>query len=351
MEKKGPFILICSLTSVILAACGPSQAKRDEQATKIAASISITQTAEAPTPTNTPTPTDTPTNTPTFTATPTPTNTATSTLTSTATPTLTSTATPTPTRTRTATPTPTPEPTPTPTPTSTAKPGPVGEVDTGMGGNLSIQGVVRDSFGNIAPDVYVFLEVYRQKGGGTIGRLGKWGLYTNETGIYSFNNLVRLEQGGRYEVWFNGHHEYGKVYENSGYYIRAQEIRGNVHVLNVTVHAVTGSVFSGVIQYRDIDGTIKSFYSDPHAREEHAHHFGLWRGTPDSPEYAIGSEYVKIVGSTTEFNGLAGGIYYLNFEYTRLDGVVVQCETPSFEILPGETKRFEYTILECPPKD
>jgi hypothetical protein len=211
MKKKVPFILVCLLTSVILAACSPSQAERDEQATKIAASTFAIQTAEAPTPT------DTPTNTPTFTATPTPTNTATSTLTSTATPTLTSTATPTPTRTRTATPTPTPEPTP--TPTSTAKPGPVGKVDTGMGGSLSIQGVVRDSFGNIAPDVYVFLEVYRQKGGGTIGRLGKWGLYTDETGFYSFNNLVRLEQGGRYEVWFNGHHEYGKVYENSGYYI------------------------------------------------------------------------------------------------------------------------------------
>jgi protocatechuate 3,4-dioxygenase beta subunit len=104
MKKKVPFILVCLLTSVILAACSPSQAERDEQATKIAASISATQTVEAPTPTNTPTPMDTPTHTPTSTLTPT--------------------DTPTPTSTPTTTPTPTPEPTPTPTPTSTITPTP-----------------------------------------------------------------------------------------------------------------------------------------------------------------------------------------------------------------------------------
>lgn len=49
MGKKVPFVLICLLVSTILGACGPSQAERDEQATKIVADISATRTAEAPT--------------------------------------------------------------------------------------------------------------------------------------------------------------------------------------------------------------------------------------------------------------------------------------------------------------
>jgi len=50
MEKRVRFVLICLLTSAILVACGPSQAERDAQATKIAADIFATQTVEAPTP-------------------------------------------------------------------------------------------------------------------------------------------------------------------------------------------------------------------------------------------------------------------------------------------------------------
>jgi len=66
MEKKGSFgkvhlVLACLLTSAILAACGPSQAELNAQATKIAANILATQTAEAPTLTPTPTLTSTPT--------------------------------------------------------------------------------------------------------------------------------------------------------------------------------------------------------------------------------------------------------------------------------------------------
>lgn len=61
MGKKATFVLMCLLTSVILVACGPSQAELDAQATKIAADIFATQTAEAPTPTPTVPPTNTPT--------------------------------------------------------------------------------------------------------------------------------------------------------------------------------------------------------------------------------------------------------------------------------------------------
>ena len=51
MERKMPFALVCLLTSVILVACGPSQAELDAQATQVAANLFATQTAEAPTPT------------------------------------------------------------------------------------------------------------------------------------------------------------------------------------------------------------------------------------------------------------------------------------------------------------
>lgn len=69
------------LLSVLLVACGPSEAERQAQAAATAVAGAATQTAEAPTftptstptPTETPTPTATPTDTPTPTATPTPT--------------------------------------------------------------------------------------------------------------------------------------------------------------------------------------------------------------------------------------------------------------------------------------
>jgi hypothetical protein len=115
---------------------------------------------------------------------------------------------------------------------------PIGEVDAGMGGNLSIRGVVRDSSGTVAPDVYVAVTVYREGGGGAIGQLWNGDLLTD------------------------GCQECGRVYEGSGYYI-IEEISGDVHLLfegyrrshfayyhdesgdvyslDVTVHPVTGS--------------------------------------------------------------------------------------------------------------
>jgi len=282
----------------------------------------------------TPTPTVVPTSAPT--ATSTPANTATSVPTSTVTPVPTRTATPTPTHTA------------TPTPTNTATPWPSGKLDTGMGGNLTIRGVVTDDSGKPVSNVYVTLTVYGARGGFDIGRFAHWGLYTDETGSFSFDKIVRLESG-HYEVWFNGEHEYGKAYENRGSYIEAHQISSDVYVLNVTVHTVTGSVFSGAIQYEDVDGSIKSFYSPPFTQSEPGHVIELFRGPPDNIEYGIGSEYGRIVDGTVEWPGLAGGIYRLKFTYRRLDGVLVRCDSPAFEIPSGSTKRLEYTIRNCPP--
>jgi len=80
MNKKVFSVLVCLLAVIILAACGPSQAEMDAQATQVAADPIATKIAAAPTPTPTNTPTFTPapmpTNTPTFTPTPTSTPTA-----------------------------------------------------------------------------------------------------------------------------------------------------------------------------------------------------------------------------------------------------------------------------------
>jgi hypothetical protein len=218
---------------------------------------------------------------------------------------------------------------------------PIGKVDTGMGGNLSIRGVVRDSSGNVAPDVYVRITVFEEGGGGDIGQLWNGDLLTDEAGAYAFNDLLRVE-GGHYEVWFNGHQEYGRAYENSGYYINESEISSDTYLLNVTVHPVTGSAFAGVIQYEDADGVTKNFLSGP--RGGPSRFIGLTRGTDTNPEYNIGSEYFTDDGSAVYLTGLAGGTYYLEFQYRRSDGVRVECRSPSFEIPPGETKQFDYTI-------
>jgi len=217
---------------------------------------------------------------------------------------------------------------------------PIGELDTGMGGNLSIRGVVRDSSGTVAPDVYVAVTVYREGGGGDMGQLWKGDLLTDETGAYAFNNLLRVE-GGHYEVWFNGGQEYGRVYENSGYYINENETSGDLYLLDVTVHPVTGSAFSGVIQYEDADGATKNFLSSPPGTDLFVE---LNRGTDDNNEYTIGSEYFTDDGRAVYLSGLAGGTYYLIFQYKRSDGVRVGCSSPFFEIPPGETKQYDYTI-------
>jgi hypothetical protein len=238
----------------------------------------------------------------------------------------------------------TPRPTLTPIPTIT--PIPIGEADTGLGGNLSIRGTVRDSSGAAASNVYVTITIYEPGGGGDRGQLWNGEMFTDGAGAYAFNHLPRVE-GGTYEVWFNGRQEYGRVYENSGYYIFTSAISGDSYVLNVTVHPVTGSAFSGVIQYEDADDTTKDFLSSPLGPD---HFVAITRGTPTNPEYAIGFEYHRIVGNTIVWDGLAGGTYFLDFQYRRSDGVWVAATSPSFEILPGETKQFDYTIpLETAP--
>jgi hypothetical protein len=251
-------------------------------------------------------------------------------------------------------------------PTPTATPRPTGEVDTGMGGNLSVQGVVRDTSGNVAPDVYVIITafeegVYWDTTGSGYRQLGGWDLYTDETGSYSFNNLKQVE-GGHYQVWFNSGQEYGKVYESSGYYI-IKETSGDVHLLgegssrshfayhhdesgdvyslDVPVHPVTGSAFSGVIRYQDADGATRNYFASPLGPD---HRIELNRGTsPADYEYTIGGDFTSD-GSKGYLSGLAGGTYYLIFQYIRSDGAGVECTSPSIKIPPGETKQFDYTI-------
>jgi hypothetical protein len=251
-------------------------------------------------------------------------------------------------------------------PTPTATPRPIGEVDTGMGGNLSVQGVVRDTSGDVAPDVHVAIavfekEVYWDRTESGPSQLGEWNVYTDETGSYSFDNLEQVE-GGHYQVYFNSEQEYGEAYESSIYYI-IREISGDAHLLcersagssfadyhdeggdvyalNVTVHPVTGSALSGVIRYEDADGITKDYFSSPLGPD---HRIELNRGTsPANHEYTIGGDFTSD-GSKGRVGGLAGGTYYLIFQYITSDGAGVECTSPSIEIPPGETKQFDYTI-------
>jgi hypothetical protein len=244
---------------------------------------------------------------------------------------------------------------------------PIGTLDTGMGGSLSVQGVVRDSSGDVASDVFVALAAYERgsdwesETGGS-GCFGEWDIYTDETGSYSFNNLIKVEEG-HYQVWFNGGPEYGKMYENSGYYI-INEKSGDVHLLSdadprpdfqhthdgsgdiysldVTVHPVTGAALVAVIHYEDADGTTKNYFSKPLGPDRFIE---LSRAaSPANPGYTIGAEYFTSDGSNGYLRGLAGGTYNLAFQFVRSDGVAVGHTSPAFEIGPGETKRFEYTI-------
>jgi hypothetical protein len=253
-----------------------------------------------------------------------------------------------------------------PTSEPIATPRPIGNLDTGMGGSLSIQGVVRDSSGDVASDVSVAIAVYEggvywETGGSGYRLLGEWDLYTDETGSYSLNNLTNVEDG-HYQVWFYGEQEYGKMYENSGYYI-INEKSGDVHLLsdvdprpdfryhhdesgdvyslNVTVHPVTGSALVAVIYYEDADGAMKNYFSKPLGPD---HRIELNRATsPANPGYTIGDSFTSD-GSEGYLNSLAGGTYYLIFQFIRSDGVATGHTSPAFEIGPGETKRFEYTI-------
>jgi hypothetical protein len=253
-----------------------------------------------------------------------------------------------------------------PTPEPIVTPQPTANLDTGMGGSLSIQGVVRDSSGDVASDVYVAITVfeggvYWETGGSDYRLLGGWEIYTGETGSYSFDNLTQVEDG-HYQVWFNGGPEYGKKYESSGYYI-INEKSGDVHLLSdveprpdfgyhrdesgdiysldVTVHPVTGSALVAVIDYKDADGAIKNYFSKPLGPD---HGIELNRATsPADPGYTIGDNFTSD-GSEGYLNGLAGGTYNLVFQFIRSDGIATTHASPVFEIGPGETKRFEYTI-------
>ena len=261
-----------------------------------------------------------------------------------------------------------PGPTPTPQPTSIATSQPTGRIDTGMAGNLSIRGAVKDTLGNVTPNVPVHLTVFEEtvfwdQTGSSYHRLGEWTLYTDKIGSYSFDNLPTVEKG-HYEIGFSGReHEY----EEGGYYIMEE---GGVHLLyigegnsrthlgvyhnqgryvyslDVTVRRVTNSALCAAIQYQDSDGVVKNYLSASLGPD---HRLELNRGTshPAGHEYTIGDGGFTNDGRQACLGGLAGGPYYLIFQYIQSDGSGVTCTGPSFEIPPGETKQYEYTIRDC----
>jgi hypothetical protein len=215
-----------------------------------------------------------------------------------------------------------------------------------MKGTLSIEGVVKDDLGNVVPHVLVSLSVYGAKAGFDIGEFASSALYTDETGSYAFNNVVRL-QSGHYEIWFNGGPEYGKAYENSGYFITAGQMGHNLRRLDAIVHAVTHSALLATVQYVDVDGSTRAFYAPPFVQAEPGHIIELWRGQPEKQVYVIGAEYGRVTGGSVKWEELAGGTYFLAFTYRRQDGVIAQCHSPSIDILPGATKTLDYTIRNC----
>jgi hypothetical protein len=245
---------------------------------------------------------------------------------------------------------------------------PVPPTDTATtSGSLSIQGVVMDASGNVAPNVPIQLTILEEtviwdKTGSEYHRLGEWNLYTDNTGTYSFDNLPKVEKG-HYEVWFSG-----DEYEESGYYIMEEggahllfigggnsrthfdysENNGRyTYTLDVTVHRVTEAALCAAIQYKDADGVIKNYFSESLGPD---HRIEINRGT----SHPAGHEYTLSEGFTSDGNqacmqGLAGGTYYLLFQYIKSDGAAVTCVSPSFEIPPAETKQFEYMIQNCSP--
>ncbi|MFZ5916046.1 MAG: FecR family protein [Chloroflexota bacterium] len=217
---------------------------------------------------------------------------------------------------------------------------PIGQVDAEMDGKLAIRGVVKDSLGAVAPDVYMTLTAYRERVDGPTEWLWDESVFTDETGEYAFNNLSRVK-GGQYQIWLYSPQEYDQVYEDSGYYINENEIIGDTYVLNIMVHPVTGSAFSGVIRYQDANGTTKNLLSNPPGTDLFIE---LNRVTDNNTEYTVGSGYDIDDGNTVYFGGLAGGTYYLIIQYTKPDGVRIGCVSPFFEISPGETKQFDYII-------
>lgn len=223
---------------------------------------------------------------------------------------------------------------------STSTPAPTEEVGAGATGDFSIRGIVTDSSGAVASGVYVTVTVYEEGGGWDMGQVWDGGVYTDDTGAYAFDHLPSVE-AGTYEVWFNGRQEYGRAYENSGYYLRPSDIPGDAYALNATVYPVSGSAFVGTIQYEDADGTISNYLSSPLGPD---HFVGLDRGTDASHEYSIGFEYLTYEGGQVHANGLAGGTYYLFFQHRRSDGTWTEATSPSFQIPPGETTQFDYTF-------
>ncbi|MCP4425229.1 MAG: hypothetical protein GY803_12100 [Chloroflexi bacterium] len=263
-------------------------------------------------------------------------------------------------------PKPTNAPQPTDTPQPTATPQPAGVIDTGMGGTLSVQGVIKDSSGQAIPGIDLFITAYEEdvhwdRTGESYNLLGDWKARTDKTGIYAFNNLAQVV-GGHHQIWLSGAAEDGQAYENSGYYIIKKtdedartlfkemgfshftyhpDESGDTYELDIVMHPVSGSAFSGVVWYEDADGTTKNYFASP---LDNNHGIELNRGTdPANHEYTVGNQFTSD-GSEGYMGDLAGGMYYLMFQFIRSDGMAAGCMITDIEIPPGETKQFDLTI-------
>ncbi len=251
------------------------------------------------------------------------------------------------------------------TPQPTAVPQPVGAVDTGLGGTLSVRGVVKDDRGNPIPNIHVFINanatgVYWDRTGEEDYWLGEWDMYTDADGGYAFNNLFQAE-GGHHQLWFSGvEAEGGQAYEGSRYYIIKEPDRvytlfkelgyshftyypdenGDTYMLDVVMRPDSGSALSGVFWYEDADGVTKNYFATPFGPD---HGIELNRGDPESHEYTVDNGFTSD-GSQVYLDGLAGGTYYLVFHFGRSDGTGAGCTIPGIEIPPGETKALELTI-------
>jgi hypothetical protein len=216
----------------------------------------------------------------------------------------------------------------------------IGEIDTEMGGDLEVTGVVLDNQSNVVSNVFVTVSASSLDGSGEDGMAGSWELYTDRNGKYSFTSLDK-EKIRHIYIWFNGGEEYGEDYENCGYYFwNANLYFEDTYTLNIVVYPVTNSGIIGEIMFVDSDGMMKNLVEWEDSVIE------LNRGTSlgSGHEYTIGSEYGEIIEGKIQFTGLAGGTYFFIFQFTKTNGQYVDRKSSPFNIPLGETLNYQFTV-------
>lgn len=215
-----------------------------------------------------------------------------------------------------------------------------GEIDTKMGGDLEVNGIVHDNQDNVVSNVFVRASAYSPGGGGDEGTLGNWELYTDTNGKYAFKNFNR-DIIGHIELWFNGGEEYGKEYENCGYnFLDVNTYYDYIYTLDIVVYPVTESGIKGDIKFVDSDGVTKNLVEWPDS------FIGLERGSnlTTGHEYSIGSEYGEIIDGKIRYTGLAGGTYFFVFHFNKSNGNYVDENSDPILIPEGEILNYQYTV-------